>query len=932
MVKSIKPVELVAGKRLIFAIPEQTFYDQEDGTTQNLQLSLNITSPIIIKKCWFTFNSTSQILNGLPYAALLGKKDNLRVDYQLTATDSCGLSIAENMSLILKKPARHCFEMTIAFKIQSAHDCEWIAVNDFVAKVAAYYGFNVDRDISVIDYARSKKFYNRLVVKLSFSQRIIKCDHCDSTKIANITYKVLHKENSTVHSNFSSFVSPSFETINILITGVDTCAAFVLPLVQEEKSTLPVLAWLLPVIVFSVALALTLLFALCRYCGCCSCCVCICPADEDEDYFMRKECPPRRHHTYREFIGSDYDQVYPSLRKNRAGQMPTDTSIESADELIGSGSDDGILPLPPLRGKREANKYGTGDGSRDSTAVTTIIYATPPVGKETTEMSVFSGGGGTQSKHADGVNVMYHNVAETTFQSCDDDEYNRAHGSIESLIHQRASSSDNIIKGYENPNANEVAVDLSEYGISTTKTSQTAGAQNNTNVPPIMGSKVELESTQKSSPSGRQCGDNELPGLFDASGGAYNPAYDTDDDIILQGQEIHSSSNLTCGSYSANGSLKDNARLSFEGDISTLSGEKDLSVASTNVGTKHPQINGQGSISNRGLIHGDLTNTSDTGSQSTIKGRRNAMKTNSRARTIITGVDNDGLLCDEKCGNQSQLFWVNFDSTSDGLNDAQKKTGDQAAKNCNTLNHKSSTSINLYPAREESRKENTSEVCHVHLNSCQKHHSNHGPVSGRNSNDGVESVEVKASEGSVEHGISGKDMAKTDLDQICLECHPQVSHSTKSDFTCSVDHSRNYPAAGHVSCSGVIPMNSNSQLAKKPSQNTKVKCCENNTEEKSFGAASCHHDMISTAQIKAECGCHAYMRHVPQSCCSAKCAGGCKVCIEKERIGSLSEKDSNELTGVADNANVASANQEAVFPVSGNKDVEVRDCYSTTGI
>ena len=674
VLRNMLPVESTAGKSVEFVVPENTFYDMEDGTTQKLQLSLNSLLPNITSKCWYTFNSTSQALTGLPYSALLGKRNILRVNFKLIATDSCLLSVADNLSLVLEKPSRHCFEMTISFRTQNTYDCEWIAVKEFVHKLAIYYGFDMERDISVIDYARSKKFYDRFLVKLSFSQKIVKCDHCSPTQINNITYRVLHKENSTVHAEFNSALSPSLEAINVLITGVDACAAYVLPLVHDGKSQIPVLAWLLPVLIFSIALALILLIALCRYCGCCSCCVCIFPIDEEEEFFMRKECLPRRHETYREFIGSDFDQAYPSLRKNRAGFLPTDSSFESTDDFAGSGSEDAAILLPPLQQKGEIS--GSKIKSNESATVKTFIYARPPFGRQTTEMSIFSSGEGTGGDSGSAVNIMYHDMAETQFQGSDGGGSKQAHGSSDSFIVSIENCNENKVIGPDCSNTADLTVAYDEHSMQQSCIGNPPSAVTAFGMTSQMKDKLEIESNQKSSIG--YVGNTAIS-IIDENGGLSNPAYDADiENLIHESNENASKLNgsiLISGSNHSNGSIKDKVEASFEGGNSSLSGERGLTVESSSFGGKHAQSHQQTNVSNRGWVSEESSSSkSHEDSKVKVKGSRNSSKANTHARRSVTGIENGGLLCDESVSADGDVV-VQGRSDSMGSSGISVRTG-----------------------------------------------------------------------------------------------------------------------------------------------------------------------------------------------------------------------------------------------------------------
>lgn len=880
LVKSINSSEVVAGKLLNFLIPKRTFYDHEDGDTRNLQLSLNITSVGLPSQCWFTFNSSTQTLYGLPYTELLGNKDRLTVNYQLTATDSCGLSSVDNFAIILQKPVRHCFEMTIAFKTRKLYECEWVAVKEFLNRVAAYYGYDASKDISVVEYVRSKKFYDRLSVKISFSQSIIKCDICDSIAIANITYRVLHENNFTVHRDFNAFLSPSFEAINVLVTGVDTCAAYILPFTQEKGSSLPILAWLIPVIIFSVGLILTCLIALCRYCRCCSCCFCLFPVDEDEDYFMRKECPPRRHRTYREFVGSDFDQSYPSMRKNRAGQMPDDTSIESADDVIENGSDDGILPPPPFPRKKESPaNSGENTESEGSVGVTTIVYATPPIGKECTELSVFSTGGDSLGNKGEGVNVVYHNISETSFQECDDEECERTHGSFESLILRRANSTGNIVNESLNEGIRDsVIVDL-DQGKSTGNTIQ-AGTLNSA----VMISQTKNErgnhACQGSALDTLQNQVIDPPYLFDKGGGVINSGFQGEDVAWNGGSTTVNGSAMVIRSMNQNENHSTESRLSFEGDISNINGERNISLASNCVEAKQAANHLQSSVTGRAVMYGDGENMEVENNKTTITKRRNAFKANSSVHPVIPGVNDDGLLVDAKGSNQSKS-WATFESTNNGDTRETNGSNDVSIRVSSSCNNQSSANISLMSMEAENDEQRGNGTCRVHLSS----DNHHGQIQrAETTNEQIKGKDVsndlkmcKMCCPCAMHGCKHMDQSK--LSQACLGCNPHVPCNTNSEITCLVGHSKHCSNAGHVSCSGMVQMNSNNQSRYDSCSNVTVNCDKHQVEEKSFSRTTCSHLMIKDAEIthQDECKCNADMQCLHKSI-PAVSTGICNVC------------------------------------------------------
>ncbi|XP_065065220.1 uncharacterized protein LOC135691319 [Rhopilema esculentum] len=677
LVRPIKPLRIFAGKNLTFTIPSETFYDREDGNTRFLSVSVGLRYPDISPYCWFSYNATAQKLIGLPYSGLLGGKETITIVYNMTAIDSCGLSVADNFSLVLKKPPRHCFEMTFTFRASKNYSCEWEAILEFVGRVAVFYGFDMYSDMSVVSYTRSKKYSNRYLAKVSFSQKIIKCDQCNSTLISNLTYRVLHQKNYTVHYAFNSFLAPSFIVANVFIAGVDSCAAYVLPLTLAKKEGLPIWAWLLPVLIFSIALALILLLALCRCLGCCTCCVCLFPVEEDEEYFMRRECPPRRHKTYREFIGSDFDQNYPSMRKNRAGQSPDDTSIESADDLVSAGSDDNNL-IPPYPGKINKPANFGGGAKATGASVTTIVYATPPIGKESTELSVFSNAAAGGGPTGDGVNVVYHNVTETSFGN-DDDNYKRTHGSFESLILRHTNSTGNLSGGKVNGGFTGSATsDLDRVGAGSSieqvgSSAAVTGCWNDGFEPPAPLLDEEKHETNigglgvKNGTTGVQLS------IVNPAGGISNSGYDPDEVDIEAGTTGHfdssSSAAVTFRNMQGQSSLQQNSRLSFDGNIG-VNGQRNSYHASSCSGLKKPAHSAQSNVSGKAILESSVAN--EYASSGSVNDRGNVV--NVMTHMSIPRLNSAGLLSDSDTDSGQRHFDGNQNGSAVGTSDSYTTT------------------------------------------------------------------------------------------------------------------------------------------------------------------------------------------------------------------------------------------------------------------
>lgn len=81
-----------------YQVPADTFYDEEDGPTRMIKLTLNsITKEPLSPNSWLQFDVPNQEFYGLPMDADAGLEE-----YQLVGTDSGGLSVSDGLVVTVK--------------------------------------------------------------------------------------------------------------------------------------------------------------------------------------------------------------------------------------------------------------------------------------------------------------------------------------------------------------------------------------------------------------------------------------------------------------------------------------------------------------------------------------------------------------------------------------------------------------------------------------------------------------------------------------------------------------------------------------------------------------------------------------------------------------------------------------------------------------
>ncbi|XP_063385930.1 dystroglycan 1 isoform X3 [Cydia fagiglandana] len=134
------------GHLLLYKVPEDTFFDPEDGGTRNLALSLRYQDRSELPAPhWLQFDARNQEFYGLPSAADVGT-----VHYQLIAEDSSKKSAYDSLIVeVMKAPA---IKPTVEFQMTLDYDFDQLAHSannkrKIVEKLAALFG---DKDTSNI--------------------------------------------------------------------------------------------------------------------------------------------------------------------------------------------------------------------------------------------------------------------------------------------------------------------------------------------------------------------------------------------------------------------------------------------------------------------------------------------------------------------------------------------------------------------------------------------------------------------------------------------------------------------------------------------------------------------------------------------------------------------------------------------------------------
>ncbi|XP_061473695.1 dystroglycan 1 isoform X1 [Rhineura floridana] len=211
----IDRVDAWAGTYFELKIPSDTFYDKEDTTTDKLQLTMKLEDEKPLEEnSWVQFNSTSQLMYGLPNHTHKG-----RHEFFMHATDKGGLSTVDAFEIFVHTLGADEVP-PVKFKARFHGDHNTVA-NDIhkkimlVKKLAFALG---DRNSSTITIENIGK--GSIVVE--WTNNTLPLTPCPKEKIRTMSKKISDYSGRPSPA-FTNALEPEFRPINISVVGAGSC-------------------------------------------------------------------------------------------------------------------------------------------------------------------------------------------------------------------------------------------------------------------------------------------------------------------------------------------------------------------------------------------------------------------------------------------------------------------------------------------------------------------------------------------------------------------------------------------------------------------------------------------------------------------------------------------------------------------------------------
>ncbi|XP_059483684.1 dystroglycan 1 [Neocloeon triangulifer] len=226
----------VAGELLVYRVPEDTFYDNEDGSTRNMKLNLLLMNRSPVEPTnWLQFDVKNQEFFGVPE-----KHDKGTREYQLVCEDSSGKTANDGLVVTVQPPEHrpHHVEFRMTLAKPSLSEVEKNAANKrkLLERIAELFGDSDTRNI-VLDNLRQPPFQHHSgpspTIEVLWYNKSMPTDRCPEAEVAGLRRMIISEE-AVGHSNPSisaSQLSPrvaevmrsDFHVLKVMMVPTGVC-------------------------------------------------------------------------------------------------------------------------------------------------------------------------------------------------------------------------------------------------------------------------------------------------------------------------------------------------------------------------------------------------------------------------------------------------------------------------------------------------------------------------------------------------------------------------------------------------------------------------------------------------------------------------------------------------------------------------------------
>ena len=224
---TIPPIKATFCESLIYQIPENIFYDKDDGNTRNLVLTLTQNGFDLPKNSFISFDSALQKIILAPYNTYFkGEIFPKRKVLTLTARNKIGLSVSTSVIVdIERQPPKYSYYVQISAAWDTRFpqkELTFSKISDAIQmKISKYLDYMTRKNINVIALTRPKTL--SYIFNMKFTSCALTYDPCDTEKISSLEKKLLNLERRSYNPKLASFLLPEIQIYSIATIKIGPC-------------------------------------------------------------------------------------------------------------------------------------------------------------------------------------------------------------------------------------------------------------------------------------------------------------------------------------------------------------------------------------------------------------------------------------------------------------------------------------------------------------------------------------------------------------------------------------------------------------------------------------------------------------------------------------------------------------------------------------
>ena len=163
--KKLRKFAVTAGRSLRIQIPEETFFDMEDGNTRQLRVDIRQEDGTPLRIPWLKYDPTIQTIFALPF----DENRIGRYTFKIVATDSQGSSTFDLLEIVVRQYSgarlvNHEFTVEFSFtnwRPETTKGWEWHVSASRCLKITEKVAFNIASEASYVYILSGQKLIKK---------------------------------------------------------------------------------------------------------------------------------------------------------------------------------------------------------------------------------------------------------------------------------------------------------------------------------------------------------------------------------------------------------------------------------------------------------------------------------------------------------------------------------------------------------------------------------------------------------------------------------------------------------------------------------------------------------------------------------------------------------------------------------------------------